>query len=177
MGFEESVEGFADLVFGETELDGAVDGRGGQGAEFLLAVSQRADGAWFEDTHALAADALDDAVEFEPGIGLADGHRVDLGGAGDFANAGEHVAGGESAAGDEGVDLIDELPINRNAGGGVELEEFGASGHVYLCSDTLGLCQGLGSGVGVRGSGGLYLSAHRWRDIIWLGKLIKRGLK
>lgn len=112
--FEELVDRFVDLLVGEPKLEGAMDCWSNEEAELLAAVAEGAIGGRFEDAHALAAHALDDPFDFEAGVGLADGHGIDLGGAGDFANAGKHVAWGEAASRDEGTDLIDELPINRN---------------------------------------------------------------
>ena len=56
--------------------------------------------AGVRDAHALPADALDEAFDLEPRVGLADGHGVDLGGLGDLADAGQEVARPELAAGD-----------------------------------------------------------------------------
>jgi hypothetical protein len=79
----------------------------------------------------LAAHSFDDSFDFKAGIGLANGHGIDLGGASDLSNAGKHVARDEAASRDEGADLIDELPIDRNPRGGVELKKNGASRHAH----------------------------------------------
>ena len=70
------------------------------------------------DAHALAADEFDDAIAFEEGVGLGDGHGVDGELLGDLADGGEEFAGGEAAGGDEGADLVGELAVDGHAGGG-----------------------------------------------------------
>ena len=112
-------------------MKGAVEGWGDELAEFLPALAERPAGERAEHPHALAANALDDAVGFKAGVRLADGHRIDFGGQCDLANAGQQIALAKLAAGNEGVHLIDELPIDWHPGAGVDFEKIGVGRHVY----------------------------------------------
>ena len=78
-----------------------------------------------ENLHSQAADAADDAFGFQPRIGLADRHRIDGRVAGHLPNAGQQVALAEQSAGDQREDLIHDLPVNRHAGVGINLENDG----------------------------------------------------
>lgn len=120
----------------EAQLLGAVEGELGELAELLLPLFEAAGDVGFGDAHALAADAFDDAFGFEPGVGFADGHRIDGCRFGDLANAGEEFAFDQFPARDQGVDLIDELSVDGHARGGVDFKGYGCIGHVYYCSDT-----------------------------------------
>lgn len=141
MRFEDFVDGLVDLLFVEAELDGSMDRGGGEVAELLAAFIERAAAVGLEDSHSLAADSFDYPLRFEAGVGLADRHGVNLGRFGDVANAGEHIAGSKPPAGDQGVNLIDELPIDRHARRWMELEKDRPTGHVYQCSDAHMYCK------------------------------------
>ena len=122
-------EDAADLVGGEAELLGAVD-RGGEGlGEFVFAFGDAAGDGGLAHPHALAADPLDEAFDLEARVRLADGHGVDFGGLRDLADAGEQVAGFELPARNESADLVDELAVDGDARGGMELEEVGGERH------------------------------------------------
>lgn len=88
-----------------------------------------------QQSHALASDQFDDAVSLEQGVGLGDGHRVDLQFAGQLADGGQKVAGLKPAGGDQPADLVDQLPVDRHPGGGKNMEKF--SVHVYYYINTL----------------------------------------
>lgn len=56
----------------------------------------------------------------------------------------------EGSAGDHGMYLIDDLPVDRHAGIGVNLENNRIFGHVYQYSNTLDcVCQGASFGPSV----------------------------
>lgn len=130
--FEELIEGFTNLLFSEAELDCSMNRRSGQVAEFFLSLRGKAERSPLEDSHSLASDSFDNAVEFEPRVGLADCHRVHLGSSGNFANAGEHVARYEAITGNKSVNLVDELSIDWYSRGGVEFEKLRRNGHCVL---------------------------------------------
>jgi hypothetical protein len=120
-------------LFGsETELLSAVEHRTEELGEFFFAFEKTAGDRRRADAHALPAHALDEAFDLEPRVRFADGHGVDLRGLGDLPNAGEEIAGAEFAAGDQGADLIDELAVDGDSRGGVELEESRREGHGVL---------------------------------------------
>ena len=129
---DEGVEDGADLIGREAELLGAVEDGAHELGEFGFAFGQAAGDGGGADAHALAADAVDEAFDLKAGVGLGDGHGVDVGGLGDLADAGQEVAGAELAAGDEGADLVDELAVDGDAGGWVELEESRGQSHGVL---------------------------------------------
>jgi len=76
------------------------------------------DGGWREDAHALAWGEFDEAVALEERIGLGDGHGIDLESLCEGANGGQKFARLETFGGNQRADLVDELTIDRNAGGG-----------------------------------------------------------
>ena len=129
---EKIVEHGANLGLGEPKLKGAVQGGGDQLAELLPPLAGRAVSRGLADPHPLAPDPFDDAVRLEPGVRLANGHGIYRRKKSHLPDAGKQVARLQLPARDQGVDLVDELPIDRDARAGVDFKEFGVGGHSVL---------------------------------------------
>jgi len=135
------VEHFVDFVVGEPELRCSVDRWFNELPKLLLAFFECANCLRLRDPHPLPSNTNDGSLGFEPRIGLADGHRVDRRPAGDSPHAGQEIALAQPPPGDQGVDLVDQLPVNRYARRWVDFKESWFIRHVYYCSNTLWTCQ------------------------------------
>lgn len=119
---EETFENAADLFGREPELLGAVD-RGRQKlGKLFFAIGEPAGDRWDADPHALTTHPLDETFQLEPRVRFADGHGVDLSGLSDLSDAGQDVARPQFSTGDQRADLVDKLPVDRDAGRRVKLE-------------------------------------------------------
>ena len=103
------------LRFGQAELACAVERGLDDHAELFQASVDRAVMSWREHLHAQAARATNDTFGFQPGIGLADGHRVNRRTLRNLPHAGQQVAFLEQPTGNQGMDLINDLPVDRHA--------------------------------------------------------------
>ena len=115
----------------ESQQTGPMNGRREQLLGLLPAFGQGATGGRRRDAHTLAADSLDHAIGFEQPVGLADGHGIDVRRLGDLSHARQEIARRQPPPGDERHDLIDNLPIDRHAAGGRDIELEGRCVHVY----------------------------------------------
>jgi G3E family GTPase len=73
--------------------------------------------------------AFENTIGLEPAPGLRDCHRIDPQRRRHLADARHRVAGAEPPASHEGLDLIDELPVDRHARRGMDDEDRRRLGH------------------------------------------------
>jgi hypothetical protein len=122
-GLFEEAEG---LLAGEAELggfDGELRGKWFEATDFFGA--QEA-GRLLVDVASATGDGADDAVALEVLEGAGDGVGVDAEFGGEFADGGQEVVVVESAGGDGVADLVFDLEVDGDAGGGMDAEQ-----HLY----------------------------------------------
>ena len=106
-------------------MPGAVERRLDRLAKLLLAFVERAVLRGGENLHAQAASAADDAFGFQARIGLADRHRIDRALWATCRTLGSRSPSRSSPPATIAMDLIHDLPVNRHAGGRIDLENDG----------------------------------------------------
>ncbi len=120
-GFDEA----ADLLFGETEGEEALDGVFDEGFGLFHASGEFSCVDFGGDEGAGALAEFDEAFVFEFAVCLGDGIGVHDDGFSEAADAGELVAGAEGSGFDPETDLFHQLEVDGDAGVGVEAEDHG----------------------------------------------------